>query len=177
LLCSRKASARARNVAGLTRRASNVRSRQMMTSLLILRRCSAALCLIRSYNSSGMLLTVMLGMATPPRPIMEPFWNHRNGPRVFLSSADAHTWKWAQRSGCVAGTQEFRQASRQLQPVVRGKRVHIIDHFSNKSFKARRSCSTNFMSSAYFSSDMSGDRNKVRITSLPVPFDRTRIGT
>jgi hypothetical protein len=26
-----------------------------------------------------MLLTVMLGMATPPWPNMEPFWNHRIG--------------------------------------------------------------------------------------------------
>ena len=107
MLCSRKASARARNTAGLTRLASNVRSRQMMTSLLMLRRCSAALCLIRSYSSSGMLLTVMLGMATPPRPIMEPFWNHRNGLASFCQVPNAQAELRAEGHAFMPTAQDF----------------------------------------------------------------------
>jgi hypothetical protein len=33
----------------------------------------------------------MLGMATPPRPNMEPFWNHRNGLASFCQMPNAQT--------------------------------------------------------------------------------------
>ena len=64
-----------------------------------------------------------------------------------------------------------------LPPVVGRKRILMAHHCSKRDFKDLRSCSTSFISSAYFSSDISGNRNKVKTTSLPVPFDRTRMGT
>src|SRR3990172_2615161 len=52
------------------------RSRHTMISLLILRRFAAAACFRCAYRSSGMFLTVRVGIV---RSLMTPLWNHHYG--------------------------------------------------------------------------------------------------
>jgi len=114
-------------------------------------------------------------------------WWHLNDPSIRDRRLKA---KYGGRFSCkffappfsTASTCELSRAPRSRRGALATERLvrrvrRLRPHASSRFFSAVRSRSTHAVSSANFSSLISGKRNNVNISSLPFPFGITRIGT